>query len=77
MGNIPAALHICKCSCYFPCDPLKIHPSATYAMLLPFSVLNYDPAQADELYDVCIQHIIPHISKLIREHFPLVNPASH
>lgn len=56
---------------------MKIHPSATYAMLLPFSVLNYDPAQADELYDVCIQHIIPHISKLIREHFPFVNPASH
>lgn len=56
---------------------LKIHPSAIYAMLLPFSVLNYDPAQADELYDVCIQHIIPHISKLIREHFPFVNPASH
>ncbi|TNN03038.1 hypothetical protein fugu_000067 [Takifugu bimaculatus] len=43
-------------------DIEKIHPSATYAMLLPFSVLNYDPAQADELYDVCIQHIIPHIS---------------
>ncbi|XP_040003717.1 FAST kinase domain-containing protein 1, mitochondrial isoform X2 [Xiphias gladius] len=40
----------------------KIHYSATYATLLPFSVLNYDPAQADELYDVCIQHFTPHIS---------------
>ncbi|XP_040912391.1 FAST kinase domain-containing protein 1, mitochondrial [Toxotes jaculatrix] len=40
----------------------KIHYSSTYATLLPFSVLNYDPAQADELYDVCIQHFIPHIS---------------
>lgn len=40
----------------------KIHHSATYATLLPFSVLNYDSAQADELYDVCIQRITPHIS---------------
>ncbi|KAG7227556.1 hypothetical protein INR49_005371 [Caranx melampygus] len=40
----------------------KIHYSATYATLLPFSVLNYDPAQADELYDACIQRFTPHIS---------------
>ncbi|KAM9347742.1 FAST kinase domain-containing protein 1, mitochondrial [Symphorus nematophorus] len=40
----------------------KIHYSATYATLLPFSVLNYDPVQADELYDVCIQRVTPHIS---------------
>ncbi|XP_042349940.1 FAST kinase domain-containing protein 1, mitochondrial isoform X2 [Plectropomus leopardus] len=40
----------------------KIHHSATYATLLPFSVLNYDGAQADELYDVCIQHFTPNIS---------------
>uniref|UniRef100_A0A3Q3QEE8 RAP domain-containing protein n=1 Tax=Monopterus albus TaxID=43700 RepID=A0A3Q3QEE8_MONAL len=39
----------------------KIHYSATYAILLPFSVLNYDPAQADELYDACIQRFTPHI----------------
>ncbi|XP_078117967.1 FAST kinase domain-containing protein 1, mitochondrial isoform X2 [Sander vitreus] len=39
----------------------KIHHSATYATLLPFSVLNYDPVQADELYDVCIQRFTPHI----------------
>ncbi|XP_034429763.1 FAST kinase domain-containing protein 1, mitochondrial [Hippoglossus hippoglossus] len=40
----------------------KIHYSATYATLLPFSVLSYDPPQADELYDVCIQRFTPHIS---------------
>ncbi|KAM6955597.1 FAST kinase domain-containing protein 1, mitochondrial isoform 1-T1 [Lycodopsis pacificus] len=40
----------------------KIHHSAIYATLLPFSVMNYDPVQADELYDVCIQRFIPHIS---------------
>uniref|UniRef100_A0A8C3AY13 FAST kinase domains 1 n=1 Tax=Cyclopterus lumpus TaxID=8103 RepID=A0A8C3AY13_CYCLU len=40
----------------------KIHHSATYAILLPFSVLNYDSEQADELYDVCIKRFTPHIS---------------
>lgn len=34
-------------------------------MLLPFSILNYDPGQADDLYDVCIQRVIPHISEWI------------
>ncbi|XP_069009880.1 FAST kinase domain-containing protein 1, mitochondrial [Embiotoca jacksoni] len=40
----------------------KIHYSATYATLLPFSVLNYDPVQADQLYDACIKRFTPHIS---------------
>ncbi|KAM8856500.1 FAST kinase domain-containing protein 1, mitochondrial isoform 2-T2 [Spinachia spinachia] len=40
----------------------KMHHSMIYDMLLPFSVLNYDPEQADELYDACIQRFIPHIS---------------
>ncbi|XP_029314643.1 FAST kinase domain-containing protein 1, mitochondrial [Cottoperca gobio] len=40
----------------------KIHHSAIYATLLPFSVLNYDTAQADELFEVCIQRFTPHIS---------------
>ncbi|XP_077473184.1 FAST kinase domain-containing protein 1, mitochondrial isoform X2 [Stigmatopora argus] len=40
----------------------KIHDSATYATLLPFSVLNYDSEKADELYNVCIQRFTPHIS---------------
>ncbi|TNN64414.1 FAST kinase domain-containing protein 1, mitochondrial [Liparis tanakae] len=40
----------------------KIHHSATYAILLPFSVMNYDSDQVDELYDVCIKRFVPHIS---------------
>ncbi|XP_071196653.1 FAST kinase domain-containing protein 1, mitochondrial isoform X1 [Salvelinus alpinus] len=40
----------------------KIHYSATYATLLPFAVLNYDPPRVDELFDICIQRVIPHIS---------------
>ncbi|XP_076603101.1 FAST kinase domain-containing protein 1, mitochondrial [Chaetodon auriga] len=40
----------------------KIHHSATYATLLPFSILNYDSVLADELYDVCIRRLTPHIS---------------
>ncbi|XP_034550383.1 FAST kinase domain-containing protein 1, mitochondrial [Notolabrus celidotus] len=43
-------------------DIEKIHPTALYAIMLPFSVLNYDSVKADELYDVCIQRITPHIS---------------
>ncbi|KAK5616889.1 hypothetical protein CRENBAI_015763 [Crenichthys baileyi] len=40
----------------------EIHFSATYATLLPFSVLNYEPVHADELYDACIKRFTPHIS---------------
>ncbi|XP_005723509.1 FAST kinase domain-containing protein 1, mitochondrial isoform X2 [Pundamilia nyererei] len=40
----------------------KIHYSETYATLLPFSVLNYDPPQVDELYDACIKRFTPHLS---------------
>ncbi|KAM6934250.1 FAST kinase domain-containing protein 1, mitochondrial [Xenentodon cancila] len=40
----------------------KIHHSATYALLLPFSVLNYDHVQAEELYETCIKRFTPHIS---------------
>ncbi|XP_060910390.1 FAST kinase domain-containing protein 1, mitochondrial isoform X1 [Labrus mixtus] len=40
----------------------KIHLSATYLTLQPFTVLNYDPVQADEFYDACVQRITPHIS---------------
>ncbi|CAJ1079353.1 FAST kinase domain-containing protein 1%2C mitochondrial [Xyrichtys novacula] len=35
----------------------KIQPSVMYAILLPFSVLNYDSEQTDELFDKCIQRI--------------------
>ncbi|KAL0963819.1 hypothetical protein UPYG_G00314050 [Umbra pygmaea] len=40
----------------------KMHYSATYATLLPFAVLNYDPPKVDELFDICIQHFVPHIN---------------
>ncbi|XP_068428932.1 FAST kinase domain-containing protein 1, mitochondrial [Clinocottus analis] len=43
-------------------DIHKIHHYATYTILLPFSVLNYDAEQTDELYDVCIKRFLPHIS---------------
>nr|XP_057937848.1 FAST kinase domain-containing protein 1, mitochondrial [Doryrhamphus excisus] len=42
-------------------DIQKIHPSAMYSILLPFSFFNYDPEGADQLYDVCIQRFTPHI----------------
>ncbi|KAM8856905.1 FAST kinase domain-containing protein 1, mitochondrial [Synchiropus picturatus] len=43
-------------------DIEKIDPWSVYVVLLPFSVLNYFPAGAEELYDVCIQRFTPHIS---------------
>ncbi|XP_041857243.1 FAST kinase domain-containing protein 1, mitochondrial [Melanotaenia boesemani] len=61
----------------------KIHHSSTYATLLPFSVLNYDSVQADELFDACIKRFTPHIrsfdphllvlfaySLAVADHFP-------
>lgn len=47
----------------FPPLVFKIHYSATYATLLPFAILNYDPPRVDELFEVCIQHFTPQISK--------------
>lgn len=44
---------------------LKFHYSATYATLLPFSVLNYETVKIEEMYDACIQHFTPHISKSV------------
>ncbi|XP_008276905.1 FAST kinase domain-containing protein 1, mitochondrial isoform X2 [Stegastes partitus] len=40
----------------------KIHPAAIYGIMLSFSVLNYDPVQADEVFNVCIKRLTPHIS---------------
>lgn len=40
----------------------KIHFSATYATLLPFSVLNYEPVHEDEFYEACIKRFTPHLS---------------
>ncbi|KAJ8416672.1 hypothetical protein AAFF_G00325500 [Aldrovandia affinis] len=39
----------------------KIHYSATYATLLPFTVLNHDPPSGNEFFNTCIQHLTPHI----------------
>ncbi|XP_063069648.1 FAST kinase domain-containing protein 1, mitochondrial [Engraulis encrasicolus] len=39
----------------------EVHFSGTYAILLPFAVLNYDTPLVDELFNACIQHLIPHI----------------
>ncbi|XP_030064618.1 FAST kinase domain-containing protein 1, mitochondrial isoform X3 [Microcaecilia unicolor] len=40
----------------------KIHPPAVYAILLLFTVLNYDPPQAEQLFEACIQHFRPHLN---------------
>ncbi|XP_044522454.1 FAST kinase domain-containing protein 1, mitochondrial [Gracilinanus agilis] len=40
----------------------KIHPLAIHPILLPFSVLNYDPPQKDEFFGACIQHLTSHLS---------------
>lgn len=33
----------------------KIHPFSVLAIILPFSILNYDPPQKDEFFGVCVQ----------------------
>uniref|UniRef100_F6T209 FAST kinase domain-containing protein 1, mitochondrial n=2 Tax=Xenopus tropicalis TaxID=8364 RepID=F6T209_XENTR len=43
-------------------DITKIHYSATYATLLPFVVLNYDPPNGEAFFDACIQHFLPHLN---------------
>ncbi|XP_071076770.1 FAST kinase domain-containing protein 1, mitochondrial isoform X5 [Desmodus rotundus] len=61
----------------------KIHPFAIFAIILPFSILNYDPPQRDEFFGTCIQHLNSYLSVLdplmlvflafnlaIHEHFP-------
>ncbi|XP_035265899.1 FAST kinase domain-containing protein 1, mitochondrial isoform X3 [Anguilla anguilla] len=40
----------------------KMHYSATYATLLPFTMLNYDPPSGDEFFNTCIQHFSPHLT---------------
>ncbi|XP_067843619.1 FAST kinase domain-containing protein 1, mitochondrial isoform X2 [Heptranchias perlo] len=40
----------------------KIHYSATYAILLPFTILNYDPPQGEDFFESCIQRFRPHLS---------------
>lgn len=45
-------------------DIHQIHPSATYPILLPFAALNYDSPKVEELFDVCVQRLKPHIGSL-------------
>ncbi|KAM8788182.1 FAST kinase domain-containing protein 1, mitochondrial [Rhynchonycteris naso] len=40
----------------------KIHPFAIFAIILPFSILNYDPPQRDEFFGTCIQHLNSYLS---------------
>ncbi|XP_038606726.1 FAST kinase domain-containing protein 1, mitochondrial [Tachyglossus aculeatus] len=40
----------------------KIYPSALYLIILPFSILNYDPPQSEEFYETCIQCLNSHLS---------------
>ncbi|XP_038645371.1 FAST kinase domain-containing protein 1, mitochondrial isoform X2 [Scyliorhinus canicula] len=40
----------------------KIHYTAIYAVLLPFTILNYDPPQAEEFFESCIQRIRPYLT---------------
>ncbi|XP_074255611.1 FAST kinase domain-containing protein 1, mitochondrial isoform X1 [Saimiri boliviensis] len=35
----------------------KIHPFTVFAIILPFSILNYDPPQRDEFLETCMQHL--------------------
>lgn len=51
----------------------QIHYSATYATLLPFAVLDYDPPTTEEFFDVCVQHFTPYISTI----FPHFNKHKH
>ncbi|XP_036109908.1 FAST kinase domain-containing protein 1, mitochondrial isoform X3 [Molossus molossus] len=42
----------------------KIHPFAIFAIILPFSILNYDPPQRDAFFGTCIQHLNSYLSIL-------------
>ncbi|XP_034042259.1 FAST kinase domain-containing protein 1, mitochondrial isoform X2 [Thalassophryne amazonica] len=43
-------------------DIEKIHHFVITLILLPFAVLNYNSVSASDLYEACIQRVIPHIS---------------
>ncbi|XP_023574843.1 FAST kinase domain-containing protein 1, mitochondrial isoform X2 [Octodon degus] len=42
----------------------KIHPSSILAIILPFTVLNYDPPQRDEFFGLCMQRLHSHLGTL-------------
>ncbi|XP_075685524.1 FAST kinase domain-containing protein 1, mitochondrial-like [Rhinoderma darwinii] len=41
-------------------DIAKIHPSGILIVLRPFSVLNYEPPQGREFFNICLQHVLKH-----------------
>ncbi|KAM6174489.1 FAST kinase domain-containing protein 1, mitochondrial [Erethizon dorsatum] len=42
----------------------KIHPFSIHAIILPFSILNYDPPQRDEFFGMCTQCLHSHLGTL-------------
>uniref|UniRef100_A0A8C3XJJ8 FAST kinase domains 1 n=1 Tax=Chelydra serpentina TaxID=8475 RepID=A0A8C3XJJ8_CHESE len=61
----------------------QINPAGMYIILLPFTIMNYDPPQSEEFFETCIQHFSsnlgcfePHLlvllgySLAIAEYFP-------
>ncbi|XP_023385412.1 FAST kinase domain-containing protein 1, mitochondrial isoform X4 [Pteropus vampyrus] len=42
----------------------KIHPFSVLAIILPFSILNYDPPQRNEFFGTCIQHLNSYLTLL-------------
>ncbi|XP_054826784.1 FAST kinase domain-containing protein 1, mitochondrial [Eublepharis macularius] len=39
----------------------KIYNSGTYSLILPFTILNYDPPQSEEFFKTCIGHFSTHL----------------
>ncbi|MBZ3890906.1 FAST kinase domain-containing protein 1, partial [Sciurus carolinensis] len=39
----------------------KIHPFSVFAVILPFSILNYDPPQRNEFFGTCMQCLNSHL----------------
>ncbi|CAH6788540.1 FAST kinase domain-containing protein 1, mitochondrial [Phodopus roborovskii] len=42
----------------------KIHPFSILAIILPFSILNYDPPQRDEFFGACVQCLNSYVGTL-------------
>lgn len=42
----------------------KIHPFSIHAIILPFSILNYDPPQRDEFFGACVQCLNSYVGTL-------------
>ncbi|XP_039711411.1 FAST kinase domain-containing protein 1, mitochondrial isoform X3 [Pteropus medius] len=47
----------------------KIHPFSVLAIILPFSILNYDPPQRNEFFGTCIQHLNSYLKDLLKTIF--------